>query len=50
MFVQFLSFRCYIFRHVLENTLHVQKIMRSQEQFNTASTEAEKKNQRKSGM
>ena len=37
------------FRHVLENTLHVQleKIMRSQEQCNTASTEAEKKSEKK---
>ena len=45
MVVQFLFFRCHIFRLALENTQHVQleKIMRIQEQCNIASTEAEKK-------
>ena len=47
MVVQFLFFFVIFFRHVLENTL--EKIMRSREQCNTASAEAEKKNQRKSG-
>ena len=49
MVVQFLFFVVIFFRHVLENTLHVQleKITRSQEQCNTASTEAEKKSEEK---
>ena len=41
MVVQFLFFFVIFFRHVLENTL--EKIMRSREQCNTASAEAEKK-------